>query len=147
MTFPPRQHDGHGEAEPAWRRFGGRDRRRDYDRSRHRRTDLPGSSTGRPDRVGVVLLVVAWALMVPALVQSLDWSGQPGDSKAPQDRTALLFSVAFVFGVAGLWSLRHRRGRTAFVRERRAVQVGLLLASLGAAAWTLLFLSFLDASL
>ena len=94
-----------------------------------------------------MLLVAAWALMVPAIVQSLDWSGLPGDSRAPEDWTALPFYVAFLFGVAGLWSLRHRRGRTAFVRERRAVQVALLLAILGAAAWTLLFLSFLDASL
>jgi len=114
----------------------------------------PDTAARSPDRrpavptwVGLVLLVVAWALMVPALVQSLDWSGLPGDPKAPEDWTALPFYVAFVFGVAGLWSLRHRRGRTAFVRERRAVQVGLLLAILGAAAWTLLFLSFLDASL
>jgi hypothetical protein len=96
---------------------------------------------------GLLLVLIAWGFTVPAYIQSLDWSGLPGDPRQPEDWAAALLFLAFPIGLGGLWVLRHRSGRTAFLRERKAVQVGLLLSIVGATVWSLVFLELIGSGL
>jgi hypothetical protein len=100
-----------------------------------------------PIWLGLVLVLIAWGLTVPAFVQSLDWSGLPEDPRGPESWAAGLLYLAFPVGLGGLWALRHRSGRTAIQRERKAVQIGLLLSVVGATLWSLVFGGILNASM
>ena len=116
--------------------------------------DPPRPDIGRPSSmltvVALGLAVVAWALMLPAFVQSLDWSGMPGDPNEPAIWTLTPYRRAFFVGLAslilGILALaRQRRGDSKQGRWLARCAVGL--SVLGAMAWTYVALLSVNASL
>ena len=92
-------------------------------------------------------VLTAWGLTLPAFIQSLGWSAQPEDPNGPANWAMMLYLLAFPLGLAGLWVVSRREGRSPIRRETLVVKATVVLAIAGAVVWGSVFLLVAEASL